>query len=224
MIKTDQINRLLGIKESYQASDALTKILFDKDRRENLFKAFLDKDCNLDKDWFHVYFEEEHANKLKYAQDFTPDSIALLLSRLIGDKSGMRMDVASGTGSLVIKKWHEDCLAHSPFDFRPSMYFYHCEELSDRAMPFLLFNLMIRGMNAVVIHGDTLTREAKQVFFIQNDSDDFMKFSNINVMPHSTNVEQELDIRKWVEPEINHIESSFDILNRLGVDVSESRR
>lgn len=51
MIKTDQINHLLGIKESYQASDALTKILFDKDRRENLFKAFLDKDCNLDKDW-----------------------------------------------------------------------------------------------------------------------------------------------------------------------------
>lgn len=224
MIKTDQINNLLGIKESYQASDALTKILFDKDKRENLFKAFLDKDCNLDKDWFHVYFEEEHANKLKYAQDFTPASIALLLSRLIGDKSGMRMDVASGTGSLVIKKWHEDCLAHSPFDFRPSMYFYHCEELSDRAMPFLLFNLMIRGMNAIVIHGDALTREAKQVYFVQNDNDDFMEFSNLNIMPHSMIVEQELDIRKWVEPEIDHIESSFDILNRLGVDVSESRR
>lgn len=65
MIKTDQINHLLGIKESYQASDALTKILFDKVKRENLFKAFLDKDCNLEKDWFHVYFEEEHANKCR---------------------------------------------------------------------------------------------------------------------------------------------------------------
>lgn len=224
MIKTDQINHLLGIKESYQASDALTKILFDKDKRENLFKAFLDKDCNLDKDWFHVYFEEEHANKLKYAQDFTPDSIALLLSKIIGNRPGMRMDVASGTGSLVIKKWHEDRLSHSPFDYKPSMYFYHCEELSDRAMPFLLFNLMIRGMNAIVIHGDALTREAKQVYFVQNDNDDFMEFSNLNIMPHSMIVEQELDIRKWVEPEIDHIESSFDILNRLGVDVSESRR
>ncbi|MCD1025807.1 N-6 DNA methylase [Enterococcus sp. SMC-9] len=224
MIKTDQINHLLGIKESYQASDALTKILFDKDKRENLFKAFLDKDCNLDKDWFHVYFEEEHANKLKYAQDFTPASIALLLSKIIGNRPGMRMDVASGTGSLVIKKWHEDRLSHSPFDYKPSMYFYHCEELSDRAMPFLLFNLMIRGMNAIVIHGDALTREAKQVYFVQNDNDDFMEFSNLNIMPHSMIVEQELDIRKWVEPEIDHIESSFDILNRLGVDVSESRR
>ncbi|WCG32969.1 N-6 DNA methylase [Enterococcus dispar] len=224
MIKTDQINHLLGIKESYQASDALTKILFDKDKREELFKSFLAEDCNLEKDWFHVYFEEEHANKLKYAQDFTPDSIALLLSRLIGDKSGMRMDVASGTGSLVIKKWHEDCLAHSPFDFRPSMYFYHCEELSDRAMPFLLFNLMIRGMNAVVIHGDTLTREAKQVFFIQNDSDDFMKFSNINVMPHSKQVEEVFDIRRWLEPEMIHVESSIKVLNRMGVNGIEPFR
>lgn len=207
MIKTDQINHLLGIKESYQASDALTKILFDKEKREKLFNAFLEIDWRLDKDWFHVYFEEEHANKLKYAQDFTPDSVSLLLSKLIGNNSGMRMDVASGTGSLVIRKWYEDRLSHSPFEYKPSMYLYHCEELSDRAMPFLLFNLVIRGMNAIVIHGDALSREAKQVYFIQNDNDDFMGFSSLNVMPHSPIVERELDIRKWIEPVIDHIET-----------------
>lgn len=207
MLTTEKINSLLGIKESYQASDTLHSILFNKEKREKLFNAFLAVDWKLDKDWFHVYFEEEHANKLKYAQDFTPDSVSLLLSRLLGNKPGMRMDVASGTGSLVIKKWNEDRLSHSPFTYKPSMYFYQCEELSDRAMPFLLFNLMIRGMNAVVIHGDVLSREAKQVYFIQNDRDDFMAFSSLNIMPHSKLVEQELDIRKWLESEIEYIES-----------------
>ena len=30
----------------------------------------------------------------------------------------------------------------------------------------------------------------------------------MNVMPHSTDVEQEFDIRQWLEPEQNHIEST----------------
>lgn len=217
MLTTEKINNLLGIKESYQASDALMKILFDKKRREKLFNEFLEIEWRLDKDWFHIYFEEEHANKLKYAQDFTPDSVSLLLSKLIdsgGKQNGMRMDVASGTGGLMIKKWLEDRLSHSPFEYKPSMYFYHCEELSDRAMPFLLFNLMIRGMNATVMHGDVLSREAKQVYFIQNDRDDFMGFSSLNVMPHSPVVEREFDIKKWLDKPIEHVESPIAILDK----------
>ena len=211
MITTEQINTLLGIKESYQASDVLMKILFDKARREKLFNRFLEIDWDLNKDMFHVYFEEEHANKKKYAQDFTPDSISMLVSKLIDAEAngmgGLRMDVASGTGSLVIKKWVDDRMKHTPFDYYPSMYFYQCEELSDRALPFLLFNLMIRGMNAIVIHGDSLSREAKQVYFIQNTHDDFMRYSDLNVMPHTDLVAKEFDIRKWLEEPVNHIEN-----------------
>ena len=211
MITTEQINALLGIKESYQASDVLMKILFDKARREELFNRFLEIDWDLNKDMFHVYFEEEHANKKKYAQDFTPDSISTLVSKLIDAESkgmgGLRMDVASGTGSLVIKKWVDDRMKHTPFDYYPSMYFYQCEELSDRALPFLLFNLMIRGMNAIVIHGDSLSREAKQVYFIQNTHDDCMRYSDMNIMPHNDLVAKEFDIRKWLEEPVDHIEN-----------------
>lgn len=150
-LTTETINSLIGIKESYQASDALMKILFDREKREEIFKQFLQHDTHLEKDWFHVYFEEEHANKKKYAQDFTPTAISNVASQLVRGltgQGGTRLDVATGTGSLTICKWYEDCLKYSPFDYLPSMYLYQCEELSDRALPFLLFNLMIRGMNA----------------------------------------------------------------------------
>lgn len=206
MLTTEKINEFLGIKESYQASDALLKILFDKEKREKMFKSFLEIDWHLDRDWFHAYFEEEHANKKKFAQDFTPDSISKLLSALLGPSS-KNMDVAAGTGSLTIQKWNQDCLSMSPFDYKPSMFFYQCEELSDRAMPFLLFNLMIRGMNATVLHGDSLSREVKQVYFLQNDKDDHLTFSSLNVMPHNKVVEKEFDIRKWLEAPLDHIES-----------------
>lgn len=212
-LTTEKINSLLGIKESYKASDALMAILFDKQKREATFKAFLEIEWRLDCDWFHAYFEEEHANKKKFAQDFTPDSISKLLSAIVGPSS-TNLDVAAGTGSLMIQKWHRDRVSMSPFDYKPSMFLYQCEELSDRALPFLLFNLMIRGMNATVVHGDALTREAKQVYFIQNDLNDHMTFSSLNVMPHSKNVEKEFDIRKWIEEPNEHIESSKSILEK----------
>ncbi|HIZ53875.1 MAG TPA: N-6 DNA methylase [Candidatus Enterococcus avicola] len=214
-LTTDVINNILGIKESYQASDTLMKILFDKEKREKVFREFLEYEKNLDFDWFHIYFEEEHANKLKFAQDFTPDSISKIVSRIVAEtareNNSMTLDTAAGTGSLTIQKWNDDRLKVSPFDYRPSNYFYRCEELSDRALPFLVFNLMVRGMNAIVIHGDALNREAKQVYFIQNDEDDHMMFSNLNVMPHSLDVEKEFDIRHWLEEAIDHKESSLFI-------------
>lgn len=221
-LTTEVINSLINIKESYQASDALMKLLFDKPARENLFLSFLEHDKQMDRDWFHVYFEEEHANKQKYAQDFTPDALSKVLSKIVdnGDSNhgGTRYDPTAGTGSLIIQKWHEDYSRHFPFSYKPSMYLYHCEELSDRALPFLLFNLMIRGMNAVVVHGDTLTREAKQVYFIQNDKDDAMLFSSLNVMPHNKETEKYFDIRGWLEEPIEHVESP------LMVEAGEERQ
>lgn len=227
-LTTEKINHFLGIKESYQASDALMKILFEKNQREALFRKFLAEEQDLSKDWFHVYFEEEHANKLKYAQDFTPDSISKLLSKIIDAEArglgGLRMDTAAGTGSLIIQRWYQDRLKHHPFDYRPSMYFYQLEELSDRALPFLLFNLMLRGMNAVVVHGDALSREAKQVYFIQNDNDDHMLFSNLNVMPHTELIAREFDIREWLEPAIEHIESPMPAYVKELIDIAKKEK
>ena len=47
--------------------------------------------------------------------------------------------------------------------------FFQVEELSDRAVPFLLFNMAIRNMNGLVQHGDSLTGEFKAVYRIQKE-------------------------------------------------------
>lgn len=205
-LTTEVINSLINIKESYKASDALMKLLFNKEGREQLFKEFIKIEKDMSYDWFHAYFQEEHADRKVKKQDFTPNSVSEVLSKLVGDSSST-LDVAAGTGGITIQKWLLDKRSVKFFDYKPSMFFYSCEELADRAVPFLLFNLAIRGMNATVVHGDVLSREVKQVYYLQNTKDDFLAFSDINIMPHNKTVEQEFNIKKWVEEPITYIES-----------------
>lgn len=210
------INEIVDVDDSFKMPTVLMKKLFDKEKREEMFKEFLEYETNMSFDWFHIYFQEEYAERKAKKQDFTPESITKLLSALTQNEntSSTSLDVAAGTGGLTIKKWYEDRLQCPIFAYKPSDYFYQCEELSDRALPFLLFNLLIRGMNAVVVHGDVLSREVKQIYFIQNDLDDYMTFSSLNIMPHSKIVEKEFDVKKWIEEPIEHIESSKSVAER----------
>ncbi|MEE6710556.1 N-6 DNA methylase, partial [Lacticaseibacillus paracasei] len=119
-------------------------------------------------DWFSEYFMSVQADRKDKKQDFTPESISKLVNMLVGSNdSSEYYEVAAGTGSMMIQRWQQDRLKHKPWDYRPSMYFYHLEELGDSALPFLIFNCAIRGMNATIVHGDSLTRAARQVYFIQ---------------------------------------------------------
>lgn len=185
-IKPEVFNKLLGISESYQAPQALLKVLYNKKKREQLMKKVLEEvNYDVDEDIFRDYFQEEHADRKVKKQDFTPRSLSKLTRALIGDTSesdGMFYEGCAGTGSMTIAAWDADRKQHSPFDYRPSWYFYVCEELSERAIPFLVFNLALRGMNAVVVHCDVLSREAYGVFYIQNDKDDHLSFSSINIL------------------------------------------
>lgn len=207
MLTSKMINRLFEVDEEYKAPEKLMKIMFDKEKRETLFKDFLEIETDVSYDWFHIYFQEEYADRKKKKQDFTPNSVSRLLSAIVGEKAGSNLDVAAGTGGLTIQKWHHDQRQVSPFEYWPSNYFYQCEELSDRALPFLLFNLAIRGMNATVVHGDVLERKVKQIYFLQNEENDFLKFSSVNVMPHSEMVKKEFDVSEFTEKPIKHIES-----------------
>jgi type I restriction-modification system DNA methylase subunit len=200
MSKQNEINALLGIKDSYQAPARLLEILYNKEEREVLFMKFLELfKYDVSYDWFHEYFQEEHADRKNKKQDFTPRSVTTLLAELIGNETdGTFYEGCAGTGGITIAAWNHDRMQHSPFDYKPSWYVYTCEELSDRALPFLLFNVMIRGMNAVIVHCDVLTRESYGAFFVQNDYDDHLKFSLLNALPYSEAVAKELSVT-WEE-------------------------
>ncbi|KLA45199.1 phage protein [Ligilactobacillus ruminis] len=217
MVKFDvkTVNDLLGIDDAFKAPGRLMEILLEREKREKLFRNFLKIDTNLEYDWFHEYFETEQAERKSKKQDFTPGTVAKLANSIASEPGQTDYyEMAAGTGGMMIARWvyniKEDpafehkrketvvnnILMSSVFSYSPRTYWYHLEELSDRAIPFLLFNSAIRGINAVVIQCDSLSRRAKQAFYVKNDSDDFLAFSDILEVPKTDKFAKFLDV-EW---------------------------
>lgn len=194
-----KVNRLIGVEESYKAPEKIMEIISDKDRASEIFKKFLAEfDYDLSYEWFNEYFEDEHADRKNRKQDFTPTSVSRLMSELQGPEPqyGVIYEPAAGTGSTIISHWYRESRKHRfPWDYQPDNYLYLCEELSDKTIPFLLFNILIRGMNALVIHGDTLTREAKEVYHCNNKENANMWFSELRKLPHTKEVEELCNVK-----------------------------
>ncbi|MCO8294881.1 N-6 DNA methylase [Tetragenococcus halophilus] len=157
MLTTEKINQLLGITESYQAPQVMLDYMLDDKKREELFRRFLREEKDLSYEWFHNYFEEEHADRKKKKQDFTPDAVSKLCAMLIDDSDDY-FEAAAGTGGMLIQAWNID----------KERYFI-VEELSDRSIPFLLFNMAIRGINGTVRHGDSLKQKFKTGYELINN-------------------------------------------------------
>lgn len=205
------VNKILNIDDAYKAPDTLLALMLDKTQRKNIFKKFLNISTDLSFDWFHEYFEDEQAERKSKKQDFTPDSIATLLNKLTSNTTGYYYEPTAGTGGILITRWWQDCLNDpvgtktntsipgiSFFTYDPRKYWYQVEELSDRAVPFLIFNMAIRGMNGVAIQCDSLSREAKNAYFIRNDTDNALAFSEVIEVPKTKDFEKELNIN-WKE-------------------------
>lgn len=215
------VNSILEIDDAYKAPEKIMELISDKESRETLFKKFLNVSSDLSFDWFHQYFEDEQAQRKKMKQDFTPDSVARLLNRVVNvgkkndDGTRTYFEPTAGTGGILISRWdynrRNDALIFkgkngdhplpkwaSVLTYDPRRYWYQAEEMSDRAVPFLLFNMSIRGMNGVVIQCDALTRQTKDIWFIRNDTPDYERFSEIIKLPHTDLWAKEFNVSEWV--------------------------
>jgi len=179
------INELLGVPESYRAPDRVMEILTDEKLKHEVFNRFLENfNFDVSYDWFYDYFQDKHADRSKLKQDFTPKSVSSVLQGVItnGPLVGLIYEPSAGTGGNLINAWNADTRKQSSFDYKSSNTIWWCEEISDRSIPFLLFNLMIRGMNAVVVHGDTLTREAKKIYVTTSENNWHLDFCKLEDM------------------------------------------
>lgn len=175
MLTINKINELIGVTESFHASYKLTEIINDKSERGKLFELFLLEEQDLSFDWFTEYFQAEHSDRKGKKQDFTPDGIIRVANGVLGATES-NADICAGTGGLTIKRYSEN----------PNASFY-CEEFSDRALPFLLFNLAIRNVDAIVCHGDSLTRDFKGIYQLIKAEN----FSEIVMLKESPDIESE---------------------------------
>lgn len=170
MLTIEKINELIDVEESFHASYKLTEILKVKKERELLFRKFLEIETDFSFDWFTEYFQAEHSDRKGKKQDFTPDGIIQVASGVLSQTIS-NADICAGTGGLTIKRYSENKDAS-----------FYCEEFSDRAMPFLLFNLAIRNVDAIVCHGDSLTREFKAIYKLSKSSE-FSEIELIDELP-----------------------------------------
>ena len=208
---TKVVNDLVGVDESFKVPDKLMSIVMNREQREKLFMDFLEVERDTSFDWFHEYFEDEQAERKTQKQDFTPDSVSDILTSLVGT-ADQYFEPAAGTGGIAIHNWWHDLTTnHNPFMYEPAEDFMYLEEKSGRALPFLLFNLSIRGINAIVVHGDALTRDINNVYYILNDKNDFLAFSTINVMPQNKTTMKEFNVKLWTDKPIEHIEADTDL-------------
>ena len=82
------------------------------------------------------------ADRKEKKQDFTPKSIAKLMAKLC---KGDVIDMCAGSGALTIQAWNLNK------DTKFTLY-----ELDGNVIPFLLFNLAVRNINAEVIQKDVI--------------------------------------------------------------------
>lgn len=170
MLTIEKINELIDVEESFHASYKLLEIMNDQEQRELLFRSFLEHETDFSFDWFTEYFQAEHSDRKGKKQDFTPDGIIRVASGVLSQTIS-NADICAGTGGLTIKRYSENKDAS-----------FYCEEFSDRAIPFLLFNLAIRNVNAIVCHGDSLTREFKAIYKLSKSSE-FSEIKQIDELP-----------------------------------------
>lgn len=156
MLTTEKINEVLGVDDSYKAPEKLMKILLDNEERQRVFNEFLNNCSDLSFEWFQSYFENEHADRKNKKQDFTPSSVSKICAEIV-QESECYFEAAAGTGGMLIQYWNS----------YPNSFF-EVEELSDRAIPFLLFNMSIRKMSGIVRHGDSLSQEFKAMYRLEN--------------------------------------------------------
>ena len=120
----------------------------------------------------------------------------------------------------MIKYWDNFRKTLSPFTYKPHLHFAMVEELSDRTIPFLLINMMIRGMNGVVLHCDTIRRHCKAAYFICNTKDDHMQFSRLSIIPHTSTFERIFNVKftsdKYIEyKELMALEDVYELLRGM---------
>lgn len=186
LCKTTQYNRILKIKDSYQAPSRVMELLTcsDKSERDMAFYELAKVNrFDFSRDWFWEYFQEEHADRKNNKQDFTPASISRVVHSILRgiptEGISVTYEPAAGTGQMIICDWDRQRTQQMPWDYKPSCHIYLCAEYSVKTLPFLLFNLAVRGIVGIVYQMDTLRKQIEAIYKLENPQDSTIYYSDV---------------------------------------------
>lgn len=186
------------ILEAFQTDDdihlpdkVMQVVTGDVETRNRLYMSLIMQfNGDLSYDWFQRFYEERYAQRKDLKQDFTPPQVCSLLSRLT--EGNTVHEPTAGNGGILIAQWWEATRKTLAWDYRPSQHMVDCWELSYASLPFLLFNLSIRGMMGYVTLGDVLTLQPIRRYALLNRFDDAMSFSEVIEIGTNDRIERKL--------------------------------
>lgn len=142
------LSDLLGTNDKKDIPAKLMSTL--KAGKDDFFGKWLARFPDLSADHLQPIFQYYMADRKEKMQDYTPTSLARLCVKLamLGSQPSSVYDMCAGSGALTIQAWNEkkDCR-------------FICEEYDKAVIPFLLCNLAMRNMDAVVMQSDVISGE-----------------------------------------------------------------
>nr|DAS29844.1 MAG TPA: N-6 DNA Methylase [Caudoviricetes sp.] len=157
----DCMMKALSVRELHEIPGILMDVLLDHNKLERLIANM--SGCYSYSGLLQE-FEEKAADRKKYMQDYTPQSVMDIVAGI--STNGCVRDVCAGIGGLSLAKYKNN----------PDVVL-QLEEYSKNAICFLLFNLVMNRVPAVVIERNVLTKEniAKYKVEISNQAPQIIK-------------------------------------------------
>lgn len=148
-------SKVLEIFEIEEVKDLGSALMKNLDNYEKMqtFEEVVNGD--LSKDWLQKIYQYHEADRKEKKQDYTPASLGKLLAKLSGE-SDVVMDLCAGSGALTIQKWNEN--------HNQKFLLY---ELDENVIPYLLYNLAVRNIEATVMRADVLKIEVHESWRIE---------------------------------------------------------
>lgn len=183
-----RILELCNSKEVQEIGDVLMSVVLNHDI--NFFEKY-ESIIDDTKDWLQALWQYYEADRAEKKQDYTPKSLCKLVASLAG-KADTVYDCCGGSGALT--KAFIDM--HGTKNVL-------VEELDERVIPFLLFNLCLHNVSGYVVNGNVLSKEKIKCFQLVADD----KYSKCQITD-SNYTENIADVSisnppyniKWVPP------------------------
>ena len=167
-VELDFENDIEQIPEYIDMLGITIKDILVSEKKDQYLQKYMDIAESIDFDYLQDIFQEFKKDRKNLNQDYTPKSAAKLLAELVYYKEARTVyDVCCGSGSLSIALHNID----KDLNFV-------CWEYDENVIPYLLFNLAIRNINAVVIRGDIFTGETFDFYELKQST----KFSDVSII------------------------------------------
>lgn len=195
-----RILEIFGCDNVSDLSSTMKQTVLANDKSKyQLFSDAVNGD--LQTDWLQKIFQYYEADRKEKKQDYTPKALAESIAMLSEcDNEVWCLDMCAGSGALTIQKWN------SNNDIR-----FVCWEFDDKVIPYLLFNLAVRNITAIVQRCDVLDGEVFENYKITSGKDfsDIAEVDEIKLPELDTCISNPPYNIKWQHPIFAQMQPRF---------------